>query len=79
MTRLPFAAIAACIALAALCGSVASGSAHAQRAPASHVRLAQHGVARYVVRAGAADAVTRHAADEIADYLSRISGASFDT
>jgi hypothetical protein len=29
------------------------------------------------VRAGAADAVTRHAADEIADYLSRISGASF--
>ncbi|WP_176322545.1 DUF4838 domain-containing protein [Burkholderia vietnamiensis] len=77
MTRLPFAAIAACIALAALCGSVASGSAHAQRAPASHVRLAQHGVARYVVRAGAADAVTRHAADEIADYLSRISGASF--
>ncbi|MEC4600582.1 hypothetical protein, partial [Burkholderia vietnamiensis] len=60
MTRLPFAAIAACIAMAALCGS-----ARAQRAPASHVRLAQHGVARYVVRACAADAVTRQAADEI--------------
>ncbi|AWV05329.1 DUF4838 domain-containing protein [Burkholderia sp. JP2-270] len=44
---------------------------------APRVLLARNGVARYLVRAGATDAVTRHAADEIADYLSRISGASF--
>ncbi|AZQ53085.1 DUF4838 domain-containing protein [Burkholderia cenocepacia] len=57
---------------------VQAGNGHARvSASASSALLAQDGVARYRVRAGAADAVTRHAADEIADYLSRISGASF--
>ncbi|ANB75646.1 hypothetical protein AYM40_25225 [Paraburkholderia phytofirmans OLGA172] len=39
--------------------------------------LADNGQAHYVIRAGAVDAVTRHAADELADYLSRISNARF--
>ncbi|CAN0627628.1 Glycosyl hydrolase family 67 N-terminus [Burkholderia multivorans] len=64
-------------AAAAPPGGDTPGGASDARGSTRVVTLAENGLARYVVHAGATDAVTRHAADEIADYLSRIAGAQF--
>ncbi|MFM0737931.1 DUF4838 domain-containing protein [Paraburkholderia xenovorans] len=64
--------------LASFAGLAVSASLYAAAGcAADFATLADHGVARYTIRAGATDAVTRHAADELADYLSRISTAQF--
>jgi hypothetical protein len=46
--------------------------------PIKQLVLADHGVTRYHVHVGvSADAMTLHAASEVADYLNRITGANF--
>ncbi|WP_414718690.1 DUF4838 domain-containing protein [Trinickia sp.] len=58
--------------------SAAASTPHSAPPPSPQLTLADHGVARYRIYVGAkADAMTRQAADELADYLLRMTGAEF--
>jgi len=82
--RLQMMKLATLAVLATICAVAAGTSPPAPLAGSAAVparqdfiTLADNGHAHYVIRAGAADAVTRHAAAELGDYLSRISTARF--